>query len=40
MRYNRRGTREVYVKPYRLSYFYDAKENVIKFAYLYHKDEQ
>ena len=38
MRFSRKGTREVYVKPYRLSYFY-SKDTVV-FLDLYHKDEQ
>ena len=29
MRYNRKGTREVYVNPFRLSYAYLQKENKI-----------
>jgi len=40
MRYARKGTREVYVTPFRLSYLYIEKENKIVFLYLYHKDEQ
>ena len=40
MRYSRKGTREVYVSPFRLSYFYSKKENKIIFLELYHKDEQ
>ena len=38
MRFSRKGTREVYVKPYRLSYFYS--KDLILFLDLYHKDEQ
>ncbi len=38
MRYSRKGTREVYISPYRLSYYYE-KDNLI-FLDLYHKDEQ
>lgn len=38
MRYGRKGTREVYVKPYRLSYIYI--EDKIIFLDIYHKDEQ
>jgi len=38
MRFSRKGTREVYVKPYRLSYFYS--RGLIVFLDLYHKDEQ
>jgi mRNA-degrading endonuclease RelE of RelBE toxin-antitoxin system len=40
MMHNRKGTREVYVKPFRLSYAYLPGENTIIFLDLYHKDEQ
>ncbi|MBN2052324.1 type II toxin-antitoxin system RelE/ParE family toxin [Candidatus Woesearchaeota archaeon] len=40
MRYNRKGTREVYIPPYRLAYAYIKEENKIIFLDLYHKDEQ
>ena len=40
LKYGRKGTREVYVSPYRLSYLYVAKEDKIIFLDLYHKDEQ
>ena len=40
MRYNRKGTREVYVNPFRLSYAYLQKENKIILLDFYHKDEQ
>jgi mRNA-degrading endonuclease RelE of RelBE toxin-antitoxin system len=40
MMYARKGTREVYVTPFRLSYAYIEKENKIIFLDLYHKDEQ
>ena len=40
MMYNRKGTREVYVSPYRLSYMYSKEENKIILLDLYHKDEQ
>lgn len=40
MRYDRKGTREVYVKPFRLSYAYLKEEDKIIFLDLYHKDEQ
>ena len=40
MKYSRKGTREVYVPPFRLSYFYSKKEDEIIFLELYHKDEQ
>ena len=38
MRFSRKGTREVYIKPYRLSYFYS--KNLVVYLDLYHKDEQ
>jgi len=38
MRYSRKGTREVYIKPFRLSYAYFT--NKIVFLDLYHKDQQ
>lgn len=40
MRYARKGTREVYVPPFRLSYEYLGQENKIVVLALYHKDEQ
>lgn len=40
MRYQRQGTREVYVPPFRLSYAYVPEEDKIIFLALYHKDEQ
>lgn len=40
MRYARKGTREVYIKPFRLSYVYIPEEERIVFLELYHKDEQ
>jgi mRNA-degrading endonuclease RelE of RelBE toxin-antitoxin system len=40
MRYGRKGTREVYVSPFRLSYVYVKEENKIILLDLYHKDEQ
>lgn len=40
MRYSRKGTREVYVQPYRLSYAYLKSENKIVFLEIYHKDLQ
>ena len=38
MKYGRKGTREVYIKPFRLSYLQN--KNKIVFLDLYHKDEQ
>lgn len=40
MRYARKGTREDYVKPFRISYAYIPSEDKIVFLDLYHKDEQ
>ena len=40
MMYGRKGTREVYVAPYRLAYSYNPSENKIIFLDIYHKDEQ
>lgn len=40
MRYERKGTREVYIKPFRLSYVYFKEEEKIVFLEIYHKDEQ
>ena len=40
MRYSRKGTREVYISPYRLVYAYLADENKIIFLDIYHKDQQ
>ena len=40
MKYSRRGTREVYIPPFRLSYIYLKQEDKIVFLDLYHKDEQ
>ncbi len=40
MRHNRKGTREVYASPFRLSYAYFPGEDTIVLLDLYHKDEQ
>ena len=40
MRYDRRGSREVYIVPFRLSYHYSKETDTITFLDLYHKDEQ
>ena len=40
MKYARKGTREVYVPPFRLSYQYLDKEDKIILLELYHKDGQ
>ncbi len=38
MRYTRKGTRELYVSPFRLSYKFEG--NIVYILDLYHKDEQ
>lgn len=40
MRYDRKGTRELYVASYRLAYAYLPSENKIIFLDIYHKDQQ
>ncbi len=40
MRYNRKGSRDVYISPLRLSYGWIKEKNKIIFLNLYHKDEQ
>ncbi|MEK6910847.1 MAG: type II toxin-antitoxin system RelE/ParE family toxin [Nanoarchaeota archaeon] len=40
MKHDRKGTREVYLPPFRLSYAYDTEEETIIVLDLYHKDEQ
>lgn len=40
MKYDLKGTREVYISSFRLSYAYILKENRIIFLDLYPKDEQ
>lgn len=40
MKYARKGTREDYVKPFRISYAYIPGGNKVVFLDLYHKDEQ
>ena len=40
MRYDRKGTREVYVGSFRLSYSYNLSEDVLYLLDVYHKDEQ
>ena len=37
MRNVRKGTREVYVKPYRLSYYFDEENDLIIFLDFYHR---
>ena len=40
MQYTRKGTRELYIAPFRLSYVYKKEEELIIILELYHKDEQ
>jgi mRNA-degrading endonuclease RelE of RelBE toxin-antitoxin system len=40
MKYQRNGTREVYIGSYRLAYAYDGEEDKVIFLDIYHKDEQ
>ena len=40
MKHRRKGTREVYVSSFRLSYAYEKEEDKVIFLDLYHKDEQ
>lgn len=40
MRYARKGTRELYIKPFRLSYIYIKGKDIVYILDLYHKKEQ
>ena len=40
MKYGRKGTRELYITPFRISYLYIEHENKIVFSDLYHKKKQ
>jgi len=40
MRFDRKGTREVYLPPFRLSYSYDKDKEILYLLEVYHKDEQ
>ena len=40
MRHVRKGTRELYIKPFRLSYLYNATDKIVYILDLYHKDKQ
>ena len=40
MRNVRKGTRELYIKPFRLSYEFLKDQNVVYILDLYHKDDQ
>jgi mRNA-degrading endonuclease RelE of RelBE toxin-antitoxin system len=40
MKHTRRGTRELYIKPFRLSYSYLEDEKIVYILDLYHKKNQ
>jgi mRNA-degrading endonuclease RelE of RelBE toxin-antitoxin system len=40
MRFNRKGTREVYISPFRLSYEYFKDKELVYILDIYHKEEQ
>ena len=40
MKYDRKGTRELYVSPFRLSYFYDSNKKIVYVLEIYHKKRQ
>ena len=40
MRFNRKGTRELYISPFRLSYEYLKDKELIYILDFYHKDKQ
>ncbi|MCH8328823.1 MAG: type II toxin-antitoxin system RelE/ParE family toxin, partial [Nanoarchaeota archaeon] len=40
MRYSRKGTRELHIQPFRISYAYMKDKNKIIFLDIYPKDEQ
>lgn len=40
MRYDRKGTRELYIKPFRLSYFYFPEKELVYILDLFHKKKQ
>jgi len=40
MRNARKGTRELRIKPFRLSYYYDLKKDLVYILDLYHKKKQ
>ena len=40
MMYDRKGTREIYIRPFRISYSYLKNEKKIIFLELYHKKKQ
>ena len=40
MKYGRKGTRELYVPPFRLSYIYNYEDKIAQILDLYHKKKQ
>ena len=40
MQYERKGTRELYLPPFRVSYAYNIDEDVLIFLDIYHKKKQ
>jgi len=40
MKNTRKGTRELYISPFRLSYYYHSNKNIIEILDLYHKKYQ
>jgi mRNA-degrading endonuclease RelE of RelBE toxin-antitoxin system len=40
MRFGRKGTRELYISPFRLSYFYEQNNDRVILLTFYHKDKQ
>ena len=40
MQYERKGTREVYLSPFRVSYSYDSSSDILFFLEIYHKKKQ
>lgn len=40
MRFSRKGTRELCIAPFRLSYIYDSSNQIVYILDLYHKDKQ
>ena len=40
MQYERKGTRELYLTPFRISYAYDSSSDILTFLDIYHKKKQ
>jgi len=40
MKHDRKGTRELYISPFRLSYFYDSNKKIVYVLDIYHKKRQ